>query len=147
MIFFLGIPLEPPLASTIATVFFACSDRGNTIVYNSYEESRGAYKIEHEFDEELGFCMFKEISFLQRIRCLAYEPPGYSHPNEGSPYPVLYLLSPYGETEMFFFSHSIQQVADRMIASGEIKPMIIVCVNGYNGYGGCFYGNTHAGSE
>lgn len=131
----------------ITTIFFACSDRGNNIIYNDYESSLGAYLIDHEYDEEMGFCMFNEVSLLRKIRCRAYVPPGYSHPNEGSPYPVLYLLSPYGETEMFFFSHSLQYVADRMIASGEIKPMIIVCVNGYNGYGGSFYGNSFAGGK
>lgn len=135
------------LLLTITAVFFACSDRGNTIVYNNYEESYGAYLISHEFDEELGFSMFYEAKRYRQIRSRAYVPPGYSHPNEGNPYPVLYLLSPFGETEMFFFSHSIQQVADRMIAAGEIKPMIIVCINGYTGYGGSFYGNSSAGGK
>ncbi len=131
----------------ITTIFFACSDRGNNIIYNDYESNLGAYLIDHEYDEEMGFCMFNEIGLFRHIRCRAYVPPGYKHPNEGSPYPVLYLLSPYGETEMFFFSHSLQQVANRMIASGEIKPMIIVCINGRTGYGGSFYGNSYAGGK
>ncbi|HHI03217.1 MAG: hypothetical protein DRP51_02205 [Candidatus Zixiibacteriota bacterium] len=131
----------------MTTIFFACSNRGDNIVYNYYESSPGAYVIDHEYDEEMGFSMFEEISLFRKIRCQAYVPPGYKHPNEGSPYPVLYLLSPFGETEMFFFSHGLQQVADQMIASGEIKPMIIVCVNGYTGYGGSFFGNSWAGGK
>ncbi len=131
----------------ITTIFFACDNRGNNIIYNDYERSPGAYLIDHEYDEEMGFCMFNEVGLLRQIRCRAYVPPGYKGINEGSPYPVLYLLSPYGETEMFFLSHSLQQVADRMIASGEIKPMIIICAHGYNGYGGSFYGNSYAGGK
>jgi len=131
----------------ITTVFFACSDRGSGIVYDNYTSSIGPYNHEHEFDEELGFCMFNEVGLLRHIRYQTYVPPNYKSITEGNPYPVLFLLSPYGETEMFFFSHSLKQVADRLIASGEIKPMIIVCINGYNGYGGSFYGNSSAGGR
>ncbi|MCP4704361.1 MAG: esterase family protein [candidate division Zixibacteria bacterium] len=135
------------LLFTITTVFFACSDRGNNIVYNDYTESIGFYTHDHEFDEELGFCMFNDVGKLRHLNYKVYVPPGYKGPGEGEPYPVLYLLSPYGETEMFYIDHSLKVVADQMISSGEIKPMIIVCVNGYNGYGGSFFGNSHAGGR
>ncbi len=131
----------------LTAVFFGCSDRGNTIVAEDYEDNIGAFLISHEFDEELGFSMFFEAGHFRKIRAKAYVPPGYKNPGEGNPYPVLYMLSPYGETEMFFFAHSLQEVANRMISKGEIKPMIIVCVNGYNGYGGSFYGNSYAGGK
>lgn len=135
------------LLFTISTIFFACSDRGNTIVVNEYESSAGVYVHDHEFDEELGFCMFTDVGLFRHLSYRIYVPSGYKSITEGAPYPVLYLLSPYGDTDMFYISRNLKEIADEMIASGEIKPMIIVCVNGYNGYGGSFYGNSFAGGK
>ena len=130
------------LSLVLAVVFFSCSDRGNTVLTNAYRSSEdiSPWSIQHEFDEELGFSMFFEAHKFRKVRVKAYTPPGYKHPNEGAPYPVLYMLSPYGETEEFYFNHGLQDVADRMIAAGEIVPMIIVCING-------FYGNSWAGGR
>ncbi len=135
------------LLFTISTIFFACSDRGNTIVVNEFESSAGVYVHSHEFDEELGFCMFNDVGLFRHLSYRTYVPPEYKGITEGAPYPVLYLLSPYGDTDMFYISRNLREVADGMIASGEINPMIIVCVNGFNGYGGSFYGNSFAGGK
>jgi S-formylglutathione hydrolase FrmB len=131
----------------LTAIFFGCSDRGNTIVASDYDDNIGAFLAEHEYDEEMGFSMFYETRHYRKIRARVYVPPGYDISGNGPSYPVLYLLSPYGETEMFFLAHSLQDVANRMISTGEIKPMIIVCVNGYTGYGGSFYGNSYAGGK
>ncbi len=135
------------LLFTISTIFFACSDRGNTIAVNEFESSAGVYVNSHEFDEELGFCMFTDVGKFRHLTYRIYVPPGYKSITAGAPYPVLYLLSPYGDTDMFYISRNLREIADGMIASGEINPMIIVCVNGYNGYGGSFYGNSFAGGK
>ncbi len=135
------------LLFTISTIFFACSDRGNSIVVNEFETTAGVFSHDHEFDEELGFCMFTDVGKFRHLNYQIYVPPGYKSITAGVPYPVLYLLSPYGDTEMFYISRNLKEIADGMIATGEIKPMIIICVNGYNGYGGSFYGNSYAGGK
>jgi len=124
-----------------------CSDRGDTFVPVSYESSVGPFEFNHEFLVALGFSMFTEIRNSPSMRCMAYVPAGYQNPNQGRPFPTLYMLSPFGETEEFYFNYGLKDVADRLIAEGEIEPMIIITVNGRNTYGGGFYGDKYAGGR
>ncbi len=61
----------------------------------------------------------------------------------GYGFPVLYLLHDFGgDYETFYNVYKVQQIADRLIAEGEIQPMIIVMPDGYNSLGGSFYTNS-----
>jgi len=131
----------------VAIFMSSCSDRGAAVDPNDYTRGPGPYTQEHEFDDQLGFCMFSYIRDERLVSYLMYAPPDYAGINEGAPYPVLFLLAPYGETEEFYFNHGLQDVADRLIDSGEIVPMLILCIDGSNGYGGCFYGDSWAGGR
>jgi S-formylglutathione hydrolase FrmB len=80
-----------------------------------------------------------------------YTPPGYGDQIVGKRYPVLYLLPGYdGEpsfdfrfgNENYYAVASIAKIADRLIASGEIKPIIIVMPDASIQYGGSFYANS-----
>jgi S-formylglutathione hydrolase FrmB len=86
-------------------------------------------------------------------RVAVYTPPGYDFDNLiGLRYPTLYLLPGYdGEpsfnfeygNETYYLAASIAKVADRLIASGEIKPMFIVMPDAAIPYGGSFYANSN----
>lgn len=53
-----------------------------------------------------------------------YLPPNYQ---TNQRYPVLYLIHGYSGNESFFFSYlGINRIADKLIRSGQIAPMIIV---------------------
>ncbi len=58
-------------------------------------------------------------------------------------FPVLYLLHGFlGDYSTFVDVYKVQQIADRLIAEGEIQPMIIVMPDGFNSLGGSFYTNS-----
>jgi len=73
-----------------------------------------------------------------------YTPPGYifDPPGEGPKFPILYLLHDMGAAQdsaaSYLFSR-MDYVADKLIASGEIQPMIIVTVDASTPVGGSFY--------
>lgn len=83
-----------------------------------------------------------------------YTPYGYSegvNQNIGQRYPVLYLLPGYDGEPSFFYRFGnenyyqvsdVAAVADRLIAAGEIKPMLIVMPDASIPYGGAFYGDS-----
>jgi len=131
----------------LGTILISCSEREENLPTPiAFDDSTSqVITFEHEFLNELSFIMFAEYRADPKIYGKIYTPPGYQGPNLGTPYPVLYLLSPYSETEDFYFNHGLQDVADRLISEGKIQPMIIVCINGSNSYGGSFYGNSWAG--
>ncbi|MFH2055003.1 MAG: alpha/beta hydrolase-fold protein [bacterium] len=84
-------------------------------------------------------------------RVFAYLPSGYRLDIVGQRYPVLYLLPGYDGEASFEYSYgnenyymlaNIAVIADRLIADGEIKPMIIVLPDASIPYGGAFYGDS-----
>jgi S-formylglutathione hydrolase FrmB len=67
----------------------------------------------------------------------------YGDTIQGTYYPVLYLLHGYGGDENYFKGlYDVGGVMDEMIASGQIKPMIVVTPNATNNLGGSFYTNS-----
>ncbi len=62
-------------------------------------------------------------------------------------YPVLYLLTDFGQDALVFANtYRVKDIADKLIANGEIKPMIIVIADGNNPMGGGFYLNSIGGN-
>lgn len=62
-------------------------------------------------------------------------------------YPVLYLLTDFGQEALVFANtYRVKDIADELIAKGEIKPMIIVIADGNNPMGGGFYLNSIGGN-
>jgi hypothetical protein len=127
-------------------LMFGCSDRGVTSVDDNYPNGVD-YTDQHTFPAFLERSMFSDVALTTLVRFRVYVPNSYQGQNSGTPFPVLYLLSPMGEDEFFYLDHGLKDVADKLIADGKIKPMIIVCVNGSNGYGGSFYGSSPAGGQ
>lgn len=75
---------------------------------------------------------------------LIYTPPGYNDVAQARrKYPLLYLLHGFeGNQTTFKDIYNIKEVADRLVNSGEIQPMIIVMPDGSNQLGGSFYTNS-----
>ncbi len=80
-------------------------------------------------------------------RVPVYLPPGY---DEGEAcYPVVYLLAGFTGRGAFLlndsaFEENIQERMDRLIASGQVRPMIIVMPDCFTRYGGSQYLNSSA---
>lgn len=88
----------------------------------------------------------------RRVR--VYIPPGYQPRGSGRPFPTLYLLhdfgvypdvngSDFGGNDAYFGFFELAALLDRLIAAGEIKPMIVVQADlpSYF-YGGSWYTNS-----
>jgi S-formylglutathione hydrolase len=71
-----------------------------------------------------------------------YLPPRYSA-DQDLRYPVLYMLHGYTETDLSYFgvgtSTNIPSIADRTLANGTARDMIIVTPNAMTVYGGSNY--------
>ncbi|MBR3074131.1 MAG: hypothetical protein IKP10_04015 [Clostridia bacterium] len=60
--------------------------------------------------------------------CLVYTPPAF---DPAKKYPVLYLQHGYGENETgWVYQGHVARIADRLLAAGEMREMIIVMGNG-----------------
>jgi len=71
-----------------------------------------------------------------------YTPPGYAQRGQGRPFPTLYLLHDFGGTDTYYGFYELAETLDRMIAFGEIQPMLVVQTDAINFYGGAFYTNS-----
>lgn len=68
-----------------------------------------------------------------------YVPPGHKPRGQGRPFPTLYLLHDFGGDDTYFGFYELAHLMDRLIAAGEIQPMIVVQTDARNFYGGSFY--------
>lgn len=76
-----------------------------------------------------------------------YLPPGYAESSET--YPAVYLLAGFTGRGAFMlndsaFDEPIQERLDRLILSGQIRPMLVVMPDGFTRYGGSQYLNSSA---
>jgi enterochelin esterase family protein len=80
-------------------------------------------------------------------RLPVYLPPGYD--DGRSRYPVVYLLAGFTGRGAFMlndsaFEENIQERMDRLIAAGQVRPMILVLPDCFTRYGGSQYLNSTA---
>lgn len=75
---------------------------------------------------------FRSEALDRDMNLNVYLPAGY-HPEER--YPVLYLVHGYGGNEDAWVGLGIGKAADRLIAEGAIKPLLIVMPEMNNSYG------------
>lgn len=61
----------------------------------------------------------------------------------GQRVPLLVLLAPEGGDRYFYSDRGLYELADEMVAKGEIQPMIIVTVANDPTFNGYFYGNSY----
>ena len=140
-----------------ALLFFGCSERESNVTDPGYGVRDGLTDVYifpggHSVSEELAFTMYGSVRKVPHINLKVYTPPNPDEPDSaysptGPRYPVLYLMSPFRGNDSYYFNHGLVAIADKMIYEGQIKPMIIVCIDGSSGYGGCFYGDTWFGGK
>ncbi len=81
---------------------------------------------------------------LKDYRVDVYLPPGYS--DTGEVYPVLYLLHGFGaRADMWTGIERVQDIADYLINTGQIRPFVIVMPTAYNAFGGSWYTDCASG--
>ena len=139
----IGISL---LANIILSV--CCVKRDNPVVPEAPPAGLVAW-FTHQYDGLTGTNSIWNRYPARRVA--VYTPPGYDFEKIGPRYPTLYLLPGFdGEpsfnfeygNETYYMAASVARVADRLIASGEIKPLFIVMPDAAIPYGGSFYANS-----
>jgi enterochelin esterase-like enzyme len=83
--------------------------------------------------------------YIRRVP--VYLPPGYDESE--TRYPVVYLLTGFTGRGTFMlndsaFDENIQERMDRLIATGQVQPMILVMPDCFTRYGGSQYLNSSA---
>ena len=74
-------------------------------------------------------------------RITIYLPPGYNKTT--SHYPVIYYLHGFAwDDSLLIANDHLDQLLDKAIASGKIRPVIVVMPNEYTLYRGSFYTNS-----
>ena len=121
-----------------------CSDRGTNIParpeidYVSTPQDIKVSPAVHDFFPEMLFQIRNQLHLLE----VAVYLPDVAFPE---PYgtaqevPLLILLPPQDGDQFYYFNHGLQQLADEMIAAGEIEPMAICCLSNDKVFGGYFY--------
>jgi S-formylglutathione hydrolase FrmB len=125
------------LAIILLLIFSACRVRKNPLrmeidqggIYETFIDT-SAYIFGNLLNEPYGRTV------------LTYLPPGFGEDTTYN-YPVLFLLHGLKE-KGWFYTHfyNIKSIADQMISSGEIQPMIIVMPDGSGKFGGSFFSNS-----
>jgi len=132
-----------------AIVFSSCSDRGSNVptstVLPNWGVSPKLFILADTLLSTSPQLMFQIRNPFGILKTAIYVPQvGWPPPlGEGRPLPLLILLAPQNGDEYFYFTHGLQQLADEMIAKGEIEPMVICCLANDHVFGGYFYGNSY----
>ena len=104
----------------------ACTDRGAN-PRPDYIGDSGVFIADHSFFEELSvqlrnrFQQFFLKGYAPKVREWN-RPPDYTPPEK---LPMLVLLPPHEGDDYYYFNHGLTEVANELIESGEIDPMII----------------------
>ncbi|MFH2035969.1 MAG: alpha/beta hydrolase-fold protein [Candidatus Zixiibacteriota bacterium] len=130
----------------------SCTERVDNVVEPNYNGRTSTDMIVldggHIYAVYLAFSMFSDIASLPQMDTKIYYPEEYAFDGSGLiNLPVLYLLSPFRANADYYYGHGLIEIADKMIADGEIDPMFIVCIDGAHGYGATFYGDSWAGGR
>jgi S-formylglutathione hydrolase FrmB len=137
------------LAIGAAIMMVGCSQRSNPAIPETPEGGAVVQGV-HQYNGLLLLNDPERSAFSGRW-VAAYLPKGYKFDIVGPRFPVLYLLPGYDGEPSFYYRFgnenyyqiaNVAEVADRLIASGEIKPVIIIMPDASIPYGGSFYANS-----
>lgn len=134
--------------AVVFTIFLivGCSDRGTSVPEPVSIEKGGPLIMTHVYSPELDVQIGNPYALLQAV---AYAPKiswEVIYGGEGKPVPLLILLPPQGKDHYFYFNHGLQQIADELIATGEIQPMLIACVSNDLVFGGYLFAGHYPGA-
>jgi S-formylglutathione hydrolase FrmB len=131
------------ILALIALSLLACGDRDNPADPSAVSQGL-VFRYDRRFNTQELIADGDPNWVNFRTRAIRiYTPPGYVYdpPGEGAKFPTLYLLHDflsYPDSGLAFLYSRIDLIADRLIASGEIKPMVIVMPDVSTPVGGSF---------
>ncbi|RKX26096.1 MAG: hypothetical protein DRP45_04390 [Candidatus Zixiibacteriota bacterium] len=121
-------------------IFVGCDDRGTGVTTANVSKYGIDPGGDHAIQPELTY----QIRNPQEMLLGTVYIPEVAMPPSSQPVPLLILLAPEYGNRYYFFEAGLEEIANEMIASGEIDPMVIYCVGNDPTFGGFFYGNSYA---
>jgi S-formylglutathione hydrolase FrmB len=139
------------LLAAVMVMMISCSGRENPMEAGDIPHGEVITNYERTFNrDELVEDGSTNWANYRSRNMVIYTPPGYvfDPPGNGPKFPTLYLLHDfmsYVDTAASYIYNRIGLTADRLIATGEIEPMVIVMADLSTPLGGGFYtdGWTH----
>ena len=139
----------------MALLVAGCSDRGTNVPNTPKEDLVGDWGIHplgnHAFAPPDSSSQYSpQLLFQVRnpddIQEMTIYIPQVAMPaptGESRPVPLLVLLPPQDADKYFYLDRGLFEVAEELLASGEIEPMVIACLGNDRNFGGYFFGNSH----
>ncbi len=130
------------LAVAMVAVISSCEDRGTNVPDPVVVDEGFPSPRNHDFDTSL---ILQINNPTRQLRMVMYVPAVSITPindTVGDPerLPLLVLLAPQDMTQSFYFDNGLKQIADELIATGEIEPMAILSISNDRRFvGGYFY--------
>jgi len=119
-----------------------CNDRGSGIPSAPYDTEWGLHpSADHSYDKDLALQLRNPDEMWSGSMYIPRVTMDLPH-GENKKAPVLILLPPQDGNRYYFFKAGLFDLAQKMIASGEIQPMYIYCPRNAHAFGGFFYGNS-----
>jgi len=124
----------------------ACTNR-STNNNNEFEIAEGGISPQvHVFFYELLVQIRNEFQLMEMAVYVPKVAFDAAHGGESKPVPTLVLLAPQNGDQYYYFNHGLKEIADEMISSGEIQPMVIACISNDKIFGGYFYAGNSPGA-
>jgi hypothetical protein len=137
------------VAAMVLTVVVVsgCSDRSTN--YEPVEGPEGGilWKNHVAFDA-LMLQIRNDFQVIQVAMYLPYNSIPWIAGSEPRRIPMLILLPPQNGDPYYYFNHGLMQIADELIATGQIEPMAIACIGNDWVFGGYWFaGNYQPGGK
>jgi hypothetical protein len=129
-------------AALAISLFAGCSDRGSNAPDPVAIDEGGPLVLNHVFFDEF---LLQIRNPFQLAGVVAYIPHDYipsidpSNQGDNPPLPLLVLLPPQFGDEYYYFHNGLKEIADELIATGQIEPMMIVTLGNDRVFTGGFY--------
>lgn len=124
------------LAAVLVAMVIGCGQRDNPADPQDVEHGM-VFQYQRLFLNEENHTWVNYVPDGRLIRI--YTPPGYKFDAQGPKYPILYLLHDFTGDSKYYLFHNINEVADRLIAAGDMKPMFICMPDASAAELGSFY--------
>ncbi|UCC44016.1 MAG: hypothetical protein JSU65_13030 [Candidatus Zixiibacteriota bacterium] len=126
--------------SALLLGLIGCDDRSSGLpTAASYNPYWGDWPLgDHSYDRDLAL----QLGNPDEMWLGATYIPEAAMPPTSQTVPVLILLPPQDGDKFYYHRAGLLELAQELIATGEIEPMVIHCPANARAFGGMFYGNS-----
>lgn len=123
-----------------------CEDRGlNLPTEAPYDGAWGSFPLsDHSYDSLLTLQLLNTNELWLGATYIPKVSMSPAFGGTDQPVPTLILLPPQDGDKFYYFQRGLLELAQELIATGEIEPMVIHCPANATAFGGFWYGDSYA---